>query len=351
MAQTTGTTNHPLDAQAAGANHPLLVKLVGHPRQFTFYQAIRILERFGGGAPLGAAELPRREALRLRAHDSLSFPPWDVEQIEQEENPWLQPETRYRVTTTFMGLYGPASPLPTIYTDMLLRQQEEEDDEDRARVRAFMDIFNHRFLSFVYRSVNKYRYHLTYEPGARDRFSQFVLGFIGRGTRGMPDDRAVSAERVLRYAGLMTQHPRNASSLAGILRDFFGVAVRVQQCMGRWLRVEDQNRLGGAFCQMGEDLIVGTNVYDRTGKIRVSVGPVGFEAFKAFLPAGRLAGQLSELVRLYLVDELEFDLEVWLKGDEVPPLRMGEGEEVAMLGWTSWAITEPGEDRAVVFAL
>ena len=132
------------------------------------------------------------------------------------------------------------------------------------------------------------------------------------------------------------------------MRDYLKLPVNVEQCTGRWLRVEDKNEMGKSFCRMGEDLIVGASVYDRTGKFRVSVGPMGMQDFMRFLPNGELTAKLKELVRLYLIDHLDFDLEVWLKGDEVPPLQFG-GAIAPMLGWTTWSLTHPGPDRAVVF--
>jgi type VI secretion system protein ImpH len=328
----------------------MIRELLDHPRRFTFFQCVRLLERLTGGEMLGGQNLPRQETIRLRAHASLGFPPWDIEEVATQPNPWERPPLRYLVTVTFLGLYGPASPLPTTYTDLIIRPQEDEDPEDRDRVRDFMDIFNHRMMSLLYRIFQKYRYHLTYEPGAGDTFSQYMLSLIGRGTRGMPGQRPIHPERMIRYAGLLTQNPRGAASLEGLLRDFLLVPVRIQQCMGRWLRVEDRNEMGGAFCRLGQDMIVGASVYDRTGKFRISVGPVGLAEFGRFLPTGELMAQLRELVRLYLIDHLEFDLEVWLRGDEVPLMTLGgEGAAPAMLGWTSWALTESGPDRAVVF--
>ncbi|HPK03223.1 MAG TPA: type VI secretion system baseplate subunit TssG [Candidatus Sumerlaeota bacterium] len=357
MASTTGTTDHPVSGAPAAppaqrsARPSLLDDLLRHPRRYTFFQALRILERYCGGEPIGRAGLPRREAIRLRAHAALSFPAWDLEEAEELPNPWRQPETRYRLTVTFMGVYGPASPLPANYTELLIRPEDDETDEDRERVRDFIDLFHHRKLSFVYRCMAKYRYHLLFEPGARDHFSRYMLSLFGRGTRGLEGwNRPVHPERLIRYAGLLMQQPRCAAGLESLLRDFLRLKISVQQCVGRWLRVEDRNQLGGAFCALGQDLVVGSSIYDRAGKIRISVGPVGFAKFKDFLPSGKLTGQLRELVRMYLVDELEFDLEVWLKGDEIPPLQMGGGPDAAMLGWTSWAVTGPSPDRAVVFS-
>lgn len=352
MAQTPGTTDHALKTGEAAqeSRRHLLARLLDQPQRFTFFQAIRILERFSGTGPIGVKSLPRQEAIRIRAYDAFEFPASDVTDVHGEANPWRDPSERFVVTATFMGLYGPASPLPSAYTEMIVRPVADEDHEDRQRLRQFLDIIHHRLFSLFYRCQSKYRYHLVFEAGARDRFSGHMLSLIGRGTRGMPLERSVDAVRMIRYAGLLTQYPRSAVGLERVIRDYLsGVAVRLKPCMGRWLSVEDRNGVGRTFCSLGEDMIVGASVYDRTGKFRVSIGPVDLATFKGFLPNGALMEQLRELVRLYLVDELEFDVEVWLQGDQVPSCVVGGTGEPARLGWTSWPVTQTGPDRAVVF--
>ena len=352
MAETPGQSNRAvIAAEAPGGSAPqleVIQRLLAQPMLFNFFQAVRLLERHVGGAPLGGP-LPRHEVIRIRGLNALSFPASDLTEVLVVPNPWEQPPLRYVLTATFMGLYGPASPLPTAYTELIIRPQGDEDPEDRERLRDFLDMFHHRLFSFFYRVLYKYRYHFVFEPAGRDAFTRYMLSIIGRGTRGMPGERPVSPIAMIRYGGLLTQSPRSAVGLEGLLRDFLeGMRVRVEQCTGRWLRVEDRNRLGGAFCALGEDLIVGASVYDRTGKFRISVGPMGLKPFLRFLPDGQTMAQVREVVRLYLVDQMEFDIEVWLNGEEVPPARMGAGDG-AMLGWTTWSLTGPSPDRAVVF--
>jgi type VI secretion system protein ImpH len=186
--------------------------------------------------------------------------------------------------------------------------------------------------------------------GGVDRFSRFMMCMIGRGTAGMPTDRPIPPVKMLRYAGLLVQLPKSAAGLRGIVADYFRpTPVRVDQCRGRWLIVEDRNELGRLHTTLGEDAILGGRVFDRSGKIRLSLGPVDLESFMAFLPIGRAMERLKDLTRSYLLDELEFDVEIWLQGDQVPSIRLGSADPPALLGWTTWLVEGPGEDRSVVF--
>ena len=168
------------------------------------------------------------------------------------ENPWTSERDRFRITANFLGVYGPASLLPAFYTERIIQSGDLGEPEDRERLRAFLDIFNHRLFSIFYRCLSKYRYHMTFGQGGTDVVSDYMRCLVGRGTRGMPDDRAVSAIKTVRYAGLLTHQPKSADGLGGVLSDFFdGVAVRIGQCVGRWLTVEDRKRDWGPVLHAG----------------------------------------------------------------------------------------------------
>ena len=78
---------------------------------------------------------------------------------------------------------------------------------------------------------------------AIDRFSQYLFDFIGMGTRGLRGRLEVEDEALLFYAGLLAQHPRSASALAGLLQDYFGVPVAVTQFIGQWLPLAPEQPL------------------------------------------------------------------------------------------------------------
>jgi len=163
---------------------------------------------------------------------------------------------------------------------------------------------------------------------------------------------AVEEVRTIRYGGLLTQRPRSGVGLEGILRDYFdALPAQIEQCVGRWLSLaqDDYNAVGQANSTLGKDMIIGQQVYDRTGKFRLRIGPVDFETYLQFLPVGEANKETDQIIRLYLVDWLDYEVEVVLSGEEVPLMEIGEGEKAARLGWTSWAVSRPTEDVSVVF--
>jgi type VI secretion system protein ImpH len=310
--------------------------LLADSRAFSFFQAVRLLELSRpDAAPLGGRGPASREAVRLRPHTGLEFQAAEVTQVESpsaEGGPW-------RLTTTLPGLYGASSPLPSIYSeDILQRELEFAPDEDPARL--FLDVLNHRLLSLIYRAWSKYRWAFRFRSGGEDAISRCVFHLIGLAS---PESRAligVPPQRLLRYAGFLTQLPRTASGLAGVLTDWFdGVPVRVEQCLERWVPVvtDDQNRLGVRNSELSQNFVVGVQVRDRAGKFRLRIGPLpDLAGFLAFLPIGEHHRALGALVRFLAPDPLEYDFVLGLSGPAVPELRIASDDRAARLGYSSW---------------
>ncbi len=352
MAAQTRPAGHPVDSGAGQPRgpqwneaHPLVRRILGAPRDFEFFQLLHLIERIDRtSAPLGGVGPARAEGVRLRPAVSLGFPVSDVEVADWREYP---ERGRLLITSTFLGLYGSDSPLAAHFTEALL--PEREDDE---RVRDFLDIFHHRLLSLLFRVWVKYRYYAVFRGDGSDNISLVVRGLLGLGTAALDEFLRIHPVRLFRYAGLFSQRPRSAAGLIGLLRDHFeGVDFDVEQCVGRWLRIEpgDRNAFGVKKCTLGRDLLLGERIFDRSGKFRVKVGPVGLERYFEFLPPGKAAGELRSLVEFYCGDPLEFDIQVTLRGEQVPDTPVGERGLLGRLSWTSWLKSGPCEDKAVVF--
>jgi type VI secretion system protein ImpH len=88
-------------------------------------------------------------------------------------------------------------------------------------------------------------------------------------------------------------------------------------------------------------------VWDRQNKFRLCLGPLTFAQYESFLPGGPMLRKLVDWVRLYCSFELDWDVRVVLKRNEVPPLKLGGGSsEGGRLGWTTWLGRRPAETDA-----
>jgi type VI secretion system protein ImpH len=167
-----------------------------------------------------------------------------------------------------------------------------------------------------------------------------VGAFVGLAPQALRERDAVQDLARLFHAGTLVRQVRNAEGLAAILKQFFGVAAGVEEFVGHWLRLApaDRTRLGRTGGRLGEAAIAGGRVWDHQSKFRIHLGPLTRRQYESFLPlpaAGRASAlqELVDWVRFYLCFELDWDVRLHLRRDEVPPLMLGrEGR----LGWTSW---------------
>ncbi len=239
----------------------------------------------------------------------------------------------------FMGLTGPLGTLPSHYTELLMERARYKD----TAYWEFLDIFNHRLISLFYRAWEKYRFHVAYERGEQDHFSEHLLDVIGLGTRGLSGRLGLPDEALLFYGGLIAQRPRSASAIAAILGDHFGVSVRVEQFTWQWLALDEGSltRLGAANNRLGVDTIAGTRIEDNQAKFRLRLGALKFAEFRRFLPGQPALGVLIKICRWLVGLEFDFDAELQLRAAEVPECRLSSDEMSPQLGWTSWLKTKP----------
>jgi type VI secretion system protein ImpH len=324
--------------------HPVATKLLSNGKDFSFYEAVRLLHGLHKDAPrLGHQGPPERECMRIRPLLSLGFPGADIARITTVDAP--DGTERYQFEVTFMGLYGPSSPLPSFYTEDLIRLEDEE-----SLLRGFLDLFHHRLFSLLFRIWEKYRHTVQYDAGASDYLSQRLLTLLGAVLESHPRGQALRPGRLLAYAGLLTQQPRSAAALRALLADHFEEAnVEIDQCRGRWCEINarEHNRLGARNCTLGADTTLGSAVFDRAGNFGVNLGPLGFDTYMEFLPCSDNLSQLRELVDLFNNDCLDYEVTLTLRGEEVKRAQLSS--DYTRLGWSSWLGEKSPEDRTVTF--
>jgi type VI secretion system protein ImpH len=282
----------------------------------------------------------------LHVDTSLGFPKSDIAALELREADHGPP---YRLVVTFLGLHGSSSPLPTFYAEDVLH-----DEPNTGALAAFLNLFHHRLLSLFYRSWIRFRHHFMFTPGGKDEFSRAMFCLIGLGGRSLVDGAGFPAVRTMQFAGLITQKPHSAAALAGVLQGYFdGVPVHITQGVGRWvvMRADQRSSLGARCCRLADSLYLGERVHDRLSKFRITLGPLDFDAYLQFLPEGEWHEALKRIVRLFVVDRLDFDLELVLRADETPRLSVGLSRE-SRLGHTTgfFAGRRAQQEVAVVFA-
>jgi type VI secretion system protein ImpH len=319
-----------------GTDRPVADLLFAEGWRFDFYQAVRILEILGdGAAPVGEESDAASEPVRFRSAVGFDFPASAVAEVAADPPDGEVP----RMIVTFLGLAGAHGPLPPPYAELIIERLKRRD----TTLRDFLDIFNHRLVSLMYRVRKRRRIGLDPRPPDQTPFADHLRAILGMGTGGLAGRMAFPDRSLLLYAGLLAQQPRSLAGLENLLRNFFGVSVKGRSLQGRWVDLaEDQVTRIGASGQnrgLGREIVLGTRVWDQEAGIELEIGPMGFARFLEFLPNGRAFPILKGMIRFYGNDAFQADITLQLKKEEVPKSALSSLAG-ARLGWTSWLIRE-----------
>ncbi len=314
---------------------------------FDFYQAVRVLELlYPDRAPVGEGVYPEAEPVRFSSQVSLSFPSAEIEAVK--EVPHGIPA---RMRVNFMSLAGATGPLPLPYAELILKQAWKVGPHKDTAFKDFLDIFNHRLISLMYRVAHTQRIdfpplHRGKLSLERSRFARALFALMGLGTPGLQNRMRVQDRALLFYTGILAQKPRSLAGLEAILSDYFKVAVQGRSFVGAWYDLDDaqHSRLGaqGQNRALGHDTVAGTRIWDQQGKFELVLGPMPLKQLLDFLPPPPEAPDtrtgfipLCQITRFYVGRELGFDFLLILDRRESVKLKLGT-ENGPRLGWTAW---------------
>jgi type VI secretion system protein ImpH len=298
-----------------------------------FFQVLRLIENAHPELPrIGTSLRPRDDAVRLGQDPALVFHPTALGGYMR-----TGPQARARLAVNFFGLLGANGPLPIHLTEYVRDRLRHGGDPT---LRAFLDVFHHRMLSLFYRARAAAEPAISLDRADGDRFSSFVGSLFGIGAPGLRERDEIGDFAKLHFAGLLANRARPASGLACILREYFGLPLRIEQFAGHWMALpeEVQSRIGilgggNDGNRLGNSLVLGRKVWDCQNRFRIVIGPVGYEDYRRFMPGGDSLKRLLAWVRTYCGLALDWEVRLILDRREMPPLRLGGPTR---MGWSSW---------------
>ena len=314
-----------LSAPAAGEARALLARLVAEPWRFDFFQALRVIEAaHPDRPPLGRGRRAADEPARLGQPPEQAFPP--AERLRAE----LDGAGRLRVAQRVLGLFGPHGPLPLWVT---ARARAQARQEARGTLADFADLFHHRLVALYYRAWAEARPAVEQDRGPASRTTARLRALGGLGLGDRPDRLGVPDRFLLHVAGLLLLGSRPPEALERALALWLAMPARVLELQPAWLEVPERWRARLGAARLGESSVLGRAVFDRAHRFRVRLGPMGRADLEALLPGGALLPVVLALVHLLQGRELDFDLQLVVRREEVPVARL-DGR--TRLAWTSW---------------
>ncbi|MEW8005749.1 MAG: type VI secretion system baseplate subunit TssG [gamma proteobacterium symbiont of Clathrolucina costata] len=322
----------------------LFDRLQQAPYRFDFYQAMRRLECAYPKQPrLGESLHTKHDAIRLGQDPTMGFQPSTLSSFKQGKG-GLPP----RLGVYFFGLLGPNGPLPLHLTEYVHDRIHNEHDPTQV---AFLDHFQHRLLTLFYRIWANSQPTVSFDRPEQDRFGNYLGSVFGIGSPHLRDRDAMPDLAKLHYAGRLSDQTRNAEGLEAIIQDFFQLPVHIDEFVGTWIELPDNSRcrLGAStdISTLGATIIVGDRVWQGQQKFRIVMGAVKYNDYQRMLPGGESLKRLIAIVKNYIGDEQDWELNLILQEQEVPQLSL-DGE--SRLGWTTWLAQEPlGRDGDDLF--
>ncbi|MEJ8472475.1 type VI secretion system baseplate subunit TssG [Roseibium algae] len=314
------------EKREAGADLSRLEALEHSPQKHHIFQALRLVEAAYADQPrLGRSRRPSQDPLRLGQDPELAFPTSSISSFTRK------PETgRHQLKQNVFGLFGPHGPLPLHLTEYARDRLRNHHDPTLV---AFADVFHHRMISLFYRAWTTGEPAPSFDRPDDDPFGAKLDALAGlsgaefQGRDAMPD----LAKR--HFAGLIAAAPHSEAGLMAVLMKFFRTKISIESFVGSWLHLEpyDRGRLGNAT--LGGSASLGEKVWSREAKFRIRIGPLTLQEYTRLLPGGQSLKRLAAIVRTYAGDTLDWDANLVLRENEVPPTVLGSS---GSLGRTTW---------------
>ena len=285
-----------MDRKPQSSATPVIEALGEKLPSINFYRFCQLIEQTNATLPpLGSTQDPKEDPIRFRPHRGMGFPVTEIKGTDKED--------RYRgnstpsIRTTFLGLYGVTSPLPTSYLDDVAQHRDGTE-----ALTDFLDIFNHRLTTQFYRIWRKYSYPATFQAGGADETSQYLYGLIGLGIPGSANRVQAPLSRFLALLGTMRLPTRTAEgvgSLVALLAP--NTTVRIKPHDPR--RIE-QKSITALSCKQPLNLtnkpVLGQYAIDVNSQILIQLHTHNVEEARGWLPDGQLYQDLMTLLHVYL---------------------------------------------------
>ncbi|WP_277182913.1 type VI secretion system baseplate subunit TssG [Caballeronia sp. BR00000012568055] len=319
-----------------GLSSDMLEHLRAEPWRYGFLSLMRRIGARPELDPVGTAMRPSAEPFRIGQKPSLIFAPSEVASAEEAEG-------RLRIRLLGLGMLGPNGSLPIHVTEIAREREESRNDSTLV---DFLDVFHHRYLTLFYRAwANAQSAAGLDRAGAQNEPFSFHVGCLAGIDAAEAREREVPAHARLSASAHLVRETRDPDGLRMTLAHYFGVPVSIEEHVFHWIDIADADRarlgLPGEASTMSEGAILGERVPDCQYRFRIVIGPVSLDDYLRFTPQGEDLPHLVGWVRSFVDQEFNWELDVRIRTEDAPPMKISGPQQV---GWSGWLGRSPDRD-------
>ena len=320
-----------------------LTDLLAAPQSYELLQALRLVQH---EVSMGHAPIE----VRYRASLSLAYPQAEIESMvliaqdnmEGSDNSVEDGQIKtsslmarqIEVCPAVIGLTGPLSALPAMYTDHLASRVNHAKDKAAP---AFLDLFNHRLTDLYVEASWFYNLPLQYE--LKDKKDSYLLSL--RALARQPK-KLTAIDSLIAYAGMIAPGRLTADQLAHVLSHFLDSTVSVEQFVPEWfdLPASEQTALGGQHAALGLSAFCGARVVQFDSKIRIVFHQLDAKRYLRLLPAGDMYQVIIDFIRKWCGVCLAVEMQLELDKQYITPLSLSESG-FGGLGQGGFLVSQP----------
>lgn len=330
----------------------LIDQVFNEPYRFEFFQAVRLIEAWLIDQTGSKAEIISK-FIRFGNSLALSFPAGEIETVEIHCEKELDHKTLdsksfknssstiLHITPTLFGLLGISGTLPIHYTERIAMHLVSERNDGP---RAFLDTFSSRAVALFFESWRKYKPEFNRRTSESRGFLHQLLSVAGS-TEGYASssgsDSDIQADTLAYFAAAIQHKPVSGTYMNSVLKEYFEVPIKIIPFIGAWyaLPPSQQFALGGTNAALGVTAVAGARVWQRDLRQRIEIGPLDEAAFASFLPCGKSARALKQLLETFTGLSIEYEVKLILHSAAVRPIVLDSSSFSGKLGRSAFLKT------------
>lgn len=243
----------------------------------------------------------------------------------------------YTINGGLLNLTGPNGILPSHYSEAIAKTLRDKNTV----LKDFIDIFNHRANSLMYRSWAKYRLDTDKAYQANVEQYQSAVDLMLSALSGEPYPDAEQSN--FYFGGLTYAQTVSAQKLEHMIQSISNLPVRINQFKGKWIELAEEQlsrmssfNKGESFNQLGVNTMLGRRCWDLNSGFEVEIEIKDAESFERLTPNGDLYKSLKRMIKKKVGSAYDFNFKLKVKEAHCKRVRLRKGGGATKLGASAW---------------